>query len=78
MTYITVEETNSEIAQLVDQVSKGEEIIFVRDHAAIAKIVPIPNEAPAPREGGYGSAKHKILYMADDFDAPLEDFKDYT
>jgi uncharacterized protein YeeX (DUF496 family) len=26
---------------------------------------------------GYGSMKGLIKYMADDFDAPLEDFKDY-
>jgi len=32
-------------------------------------------EARAPRE--FGSLKDFITYMADDFDAPLEDFKDY-
>jgi hypothetical protein len=26
---------------------------------------------------GYGSMKGLIKYMADDFDAPLEDFKEY-
>lgn len=26
----------------------------------------------------FGSAKNEILYMAPDFDAPLEEFKDYT
>ena len=26
---------------------------------------------------GYGSMKGLIKYIADDFDAPLEDFKDY-
>jgi hypothetical protein len=25
----------------------------------------------------FGSAKNDILYMAPDFDAPLEDFKEY-
>jgi uncharacterized protein DUF2281 len=25
----------------------------------------------------FGSAKDSILFMADDFDAPLEDFKEY-
>jgi hypothetical protein len=29
---------------------------------------------PQPR---FGSAKNAIIYMADDFDAPLEDFKEY-
>ncbi len=28
-------------------------------------------------KGGFGSGKHTLIYMADDFDAPLKDFKDY-
>jgi hypothetical protein len=28
-------------------------------------------------EKGFGGGKGLIAYMADDFDAPLEDFKDY-
>jgi hypothetical protein len=36
-----------------------------------------PNEAPkSGKRGGFGCAKGDY-WMADDFDAPLEDFKDY-
>ncbi len=76
MSYVTIEDADSQLAQLVDQVSKGEEVIVVRNHAVVAKIVPMP-AASEPRRGGFGSAKDKLIYMADDFDAPLEDFKDY-
>lgn len=77
MSYVTIEDAHSQLAQLVEQVSKGEEVIVVRDHAAVAKIVPMPVAASEPRKSGFGSAKDKLIYMADDFDAPLEDFKDY-
>ena len=77
MSYVTIEDTDSQLAQLVDQASKGEEIVVVRGTTPIAKIVPILMEASEPRRGGFGSAKDKLIYMADDFDAPLEDFKDY-
>ena len=33
---------------------------------------PVPRK---PRE--FGCMKGLVIYMADDFDAPLEDFKDY-
>jgi len=36
-----------------------------------------PNEAPkSGKRGGYGSVKGDY-WMADDFNAPLDDFKDY-
>ena len=48
---------------------KGKEVI-VRDGAPVTRIVPMPDEALVPREGSFGSGKDKLLYMADDFDAP--------
>ena len=81
MTYATLENTDSQLAQLMDQTSKNEEVIVVHDHVAIAKVVPVtaeePTEKPKELRPGFGSGKDDILYMADDFDAPLEDFKDY-
>jgi hypothetical protein len=35
-----------------------------------------PMEAKSPKERGFGCAKGQFK-IADDFDAPLEDFKDY-
>lgn len=77
MSQVMLEDTNSQLARLVDQASRGEEVIILRDSTPVAKIVPLPEEKPEERQGGFGSGKDDILYMADDFDAPLEDFKDY-
>ncbi len=77
MSYVTIEDTNSQLAQLVDQVSNGEEVIIVHDSTTIAKIVPVLTEEPKELCPGFGSGKYALIYMADDFDAPLEDFKDY-
>jgi antitoxin (DNA-binding transcriptional repressor) of toxin-antitoxin stability system len=78
MSTVLLEDADSQLAQLVQQVSNGEEVIIVRDHMPIAKIVPLPEASLKPRRSGYGSGKDDILYMADDFDAPLEDFKEYS
>jgi hypothetical protein len=36
-----------------------------------------PGRRPLARRPEFGSAKKDILSMAEDFDAPLEDFKEY-
>ena len=35
------------------------------------------NEKPKRKERKFGSMKGLVKHIADDFDAPLEDFKDY-
>jgi len=77
MSQVLLEDPTSQFARLVEQVSRGEEVIILRDSTPVAKIVPLPGEKLKEKKGGFGSGKDDILYMADDFDAPLEDFKDY-
>ena len=77
MSQVLLEEAGSQLSHLVDQAQGGEEVIIISGTTPVAKIVPIPTEVPEPRKGGFGSGKYALIYMADDFDAPLEDFKDY-
>jgi prevent-host-death family protein len=74
MSQVMLEDANSQLARLVEQAGRGEEVIIVRDSTPVAKIVPLPEEKPVSH---FGNAKDVLIYMADDFDAPLEDFKDY-
>jgi len=48
-------------------------VILTQDGEPVAKIIPVAR-ARAPRR--FGSAKGEVR-MADDFDAPLDDFRDY-
>ncbi|MBS1528967.1 MAG: DUF2281 domain-containing protein [Bacteroidetes bacterium] len=43
----------------------------------ISSLVAGTHPGDSKVQRGYGSMKGLIKYMADDFDAPLEDFKDY-
>ena len=70
MTYLDITQAKSNLSQLLDLAIEGEEIIITQDDKPIAKISPI--KRPLRR----GSAKGKI-WMSDDFDEPLEDFKEY-
>ena len=74
MTLVAIEDASVRLSQLSSDAHEGEEIIITRDSTPIAKIISLEEAAPRRRPG---TAKDIILYMADDFDAPLEDFKDY-
>lgn len=74
MSQIMLEDTDSQLARLVQQVSIGDEVIILRDSTPVAKIVALPCVQPISQ---FGNAKDDLIYMADDFDAPMEDFKDY-
>ncbi len=74
MTLVALEDAGARLSQLIQDAQAGEEIIITRGADQIAKIVPLNPDAPRPR---FGSARNILVYMADDFDATPEDFKDY-
>lgn len=75
MKQFNIHEAKARLSELVQRAMLGEEVIIARDNKPVARIVPF---RPAARRRKLGSAKRKILHIAHDFDAPLEDFKDYT
>ena len=77
MSRVMLEDVGSQIAHLVEQARQGEEVIILRDSTPVAKIVPLPEEKSTEVVSHFGNAKDVLIYMADDFDAPMEDFKDY-
>ena len=66
--------SNIPLAELIDSVVKGDEIVFTENDQPVAKLVAVRPEKPRPQ---LGSAKGLII-LSDDFDAPLEDFDEYT
>jgi len=73
MLQVNIQEAQINFSTLMSRVFGGEEIVILRDEKPVAKIVPV-NEFKAKRR--IGTAKGKIK-MAEDFDEPLEDFKEY-
>lgn len=69
-------EAKTHLAELLDRVEQGETVHITRRGKLIAELGPpkAPEERPRPK---FGSAKGLILYMAPDFDAPLEEFREY-
>lgn len=71
-------EAKTHMSRLLDAVERGERIIITRRGKRVAELVrPQSVEAPRKVRKGFGCARSDKFYMAPDFDAPLEEFKDY-
>jgi len=77
MTTVTLKEAQSALADLIHRLSPGEEVVITENDQPVARLVPTPVIPKKPARK-LGTMKGSVLYMAPDFDAPLEDFKEYT
>jgi prevent-host-death family protein len=76
MTTVTIQQAQSTLAELIHRLSQGDEVVITDNDRPVARLVPTP-EKPRKSPRRLGTLKGSVLYMAPDFDAPLEDFKEY-
>ena len=74
---VPVRDAGGRLPILVDQALGGEDVVITRDDDAAVRLVPVPKPGTGIRPL-VGAGKGLILHIADDFDAPLDDFGDYT
>lgn len=75
MSTVPLEEVQSQLAKLIEQLRPGEEIVVTRDQKPVARLVGLALPERSPRR--LGTMKGTVLRMAPDFGTPLEDFKEY-
>lgn len=74
---ITLEEAQASLKELVHRLSPGEEVVITENEQPVARLVSAPPQSsPQPRPGP-GLGKGMITFIAPDFDAPLDDLKEY-
>jgi antitoxin (DNA-binding transcriptional repressor) of toxin-antitoxin stability system len=72
---VAVQDAGGKLPALVDQALAGQEVVLTSGDQPVVRLVPVtPTGTTQPM---VGSAKGIVLDMADDFDAPLTDLKDY-
>jgi prevent-host-death family protein len=76
MTSVSLQEAQANLSDLVHGLAAGDEVVIVENDQPVARIVPVAEAAPR-RTRRLGTLRGTVLYMAPDFDAPLEDFKEY-
>lgn len=70
---ISVAEAKAKFSELIKRAEAGEEILVTRHGKVVARVMPPETEAALPR---IGALKGQI-WISDDFDEPLEEFKEY-
>jgi prevent-host-death family protein len=76
MPTVTLEDAKAHLDELIEQLQPGDAIIITRDQKPIARLTGA-EETPRPMRR-LGTLKGSVLSMAPDFDAPLEDFREYN
>ncbi|WP_435021666.1 type II toxin-antitoxin system Phd/YefM family antitoxin [Tundrisphaera sp. TA3] len=89
MTTITVEDAQARLPELIDGLSRGEQVLIVRGDRVVACLSGDPSPPsdnsgqfelernPGPWPCKAGSERSDKFWMAPDFDEPLEDFREY-
>lgn len=75
MTSVTLQEAQAHLGEMIARLGPGEVVVIEEQGQPLAKLVRSERTSWPCKAG---SAADKILWMAPpDFDAPLEDFKEY-
>ena len=77
MHQVSIQEAASSLPGLIREALQGAEVVITQDNKPVAKLTPIAERAPAEKAGPKAGGARGQIWMADDFDAPLPDFKDY-
>lgn len=76
MTSVTIEEAQDKLVDLIRALQSDEEVVITENDHPIARLTLIPRPTRGkPRVPG--TLRGTVKYMTPDFDAPLEDFKEY-
>ena len=62
-------DAKTRLSELVDRAAAGEEIVIAKNGRPLARLGPVPAERPNRPPGGWEG----MVWIADDFDAPLPD-----
>ena len=74
MQSMPLDRAEGHLAEIIEKLAPGEEVVLTDNGQPLARLVRTGRTSWPCRAG---SAKGKILYVAPDFDAPLEEFQEY-
>jgi antitoxin (DNA-binding transcriptional repressor) of toxin-antitoxin stability system len=72
---VNLDDVKAHLREIISGLNPGEQLVIVKDGEPVATLIRSrPNRWPCRA----GSAKGSKHWMAPDFDAPLEDFREYS
>jgi prevent-host-death family protein len=73
MTTFNIADAKARLSELVQKALVDDDVVIARDNKPLVRLVPLPSPVGSRKPG---SAKGDV-WIADDFDAPLDDFSPY-
>jgi antitoxin (DNA-binding transcriptional repressor) of toxin-antitoxin stability system len=75
MATVNLDDAKAHLREIISGLNPGEQLVIVQEGEPVAMLTRAPrNRWPCKA----GSAKDTKHWMAPDFDAPLEDFREYA
>lgn len=71
---VELAQAEADLAKLVQEVGAGAEVLITRNGQPVARLIPVEKEGAGERVPGSARGLFKV---PDDFDAPVEDFREY-
>ena len=73
MEQVDLKEAQEHLFELIKRAASGEKVVISEENRPLAKLV---SAVQPTRQRQFGSAKG-LIEMSEDFDEPLEDFREY-
>lgn len=74
MSTVSVEEAQARLSDLIRKLAPGDEVVILEGDRPVARLLPAAHPRGRRR---LGSLAGSVTYMAPDFDAPPDDFREY-
>jgi len=77
MTFVTMEEAQANLPELIQKLAVGEEVVITENDQPVARLLASAPVLTLKKTRKLGTLQGTVLFMASDFDAPLDDLKEY-
>ena len=74
MNAVSVKEAKAKLSELIHKLKPGDEVIIMEKNVPVARLLSAATPSAQRKLGGL---RGTVKYMASDFDAPLDEFKEY-
>lgn len=75
MATVSLQEAQAKLPDLIHSLAPGEELVIIENELPVARLIAA---AVPTRQRKLGTLRGSVTYIAPDFDAPLDDFREYT
>jgi antitoxin (DNA-binding transcriptional repressor) of toxin-antitoxin stability system len=73
---VSIDEAREKLFELVHDLRPGDEVVVTEGEQPVARLRPA-TAGKVRKKRRLGTLRGTVMYIAPDFDAPLDDFKEY-